>query len=537
MSKIEPEVLDKLNQQLRRGKELFQQEKYDQALEIFERLASIATKDANVFRLQGITLFQLHRYDEAIEVLQRSHALDPENAVQAYYIGSSYYQKGMYEEAVNWFGRAVELKEDYAAAWINLGVNWRKLKETEKALFCVERALTIDDSLANAHNNRANYLRFLGKRREAVESYKRAVELSPNDQSTLVNIGDVFQELGEYDLAKEYFEKVLQQDPSHPKANTFLSFVYLIRGQLEMGWPYYIHRWGMVEGGEPKASMKRQEWQGEELQGKTLFVYHEQGYGDTIQFIRYLKVLRERGVERLIFRSQEAVLDLVKTTGWADVWLSGDDRVPEHDYQVALMELPRLLNTGVKTIPGGVPYLHPVAEKRAQWAPMVQAPEGKLKVGMVWAGSTTHANDHNRSVGLEAMSQLLMVENTAWFSLQKGDPANALTAYASRFTNLGPDLESFHDTAAALLSLDLLITVDTSVAHLAAALGKPVWIMLPFSPDWRWMLQRADSPWYPSARLFRQSEPGRWDDLLQTMQIILEQVAAGRVPLEDFSVS
>jgi len=293
-----------------------------------------------------------------------------------------------------------------------------------------------------------------------------------------------------------------------------------VEGNLAAGWAEYEWRLRCQPFSHDGLALNNiAPWQGEPITGKILLVRREQGAGDTLQFIRFIPQLLQRGARVLLDVSPD-LAELSQSIAPAVELLDRNATHPTPDFYVNLMSLPRLLGVTLDNLPATIPYLSPDPCKVAAWHARLDSLRGK-KIGIVWAGNPKHANDRNRSCPLDLLSPLFGQDGLAWFSLQKGAAAAQLTRHRTAITDLGPELHSFSDTAAALSALDLLITVDTSVAHLAGALGRPAWVMLPYAPDWRWLLQREDSPWYPALRLLRQDEGGDWNGVVRKLAAAL----------------
>ena len=368
-----------------------------------------------------------------------------------------------------------------------------------------EQVLAVAPQAAQAYLNRGNALLDLGRVEPALESFRSALQVRPDYVEALVNMGGVLQHLNRYEEACAAFDEAIALAPETAAAHWNLGLSRLVQGQLAAGWAEAEWRWQALQC-EPLAT-SRPQWTGEPLAGKTILVYSEQGLGDTLQFCRYVPLLVQRGA-RVLLRVQEPLQRLLRTLP-ADCMLLGvGDALPAHDYQCALLSLPPAFGTTLESIPHAVPYLSSQPALVERWRGVLGAPEG-WRVGIAWSGSATHVNDRNRSIAFADLR--LAMPGVQLVSVQKEVRAEDRAALdASGAVHCGELLTDFEQTAALMACLDLVITVDTSVAHLAGALGKPVWVLLPFSPDWRWLLERADSPWYPSARLFRQPARGDW---------------------------
>jgi hypothetical protein len=364
---------------------------------------------------------------------------------------------------------------------------------------------------------------------EALAAARRGVVLAPSDPHCHFNLALVHYDRLELDDAIRCAERVLTLDPEYALAHSHIAAASLLRGDFARGWEEY--RWRMGRPGAVSLG-NRPEWDGRPLGHRPLLLVADQGLGDIIQFSRYIGWAASRSsniIVRCRTQSEPIKPILLQQSGMRRLWLDNDE--PSNFVAWApLSGLPRLAATRLNTVPAEIPYVRAIPEKVEAWAEQFDGrlPRGHRRVGIVWAGRPTHGNDHNRSVTLASLASLGELSNVALVSLQKGAASAQLEKYRGRapILNLGDEINDFADTAAILENLDVLVTVDTSVAHLAGAMGKPVWIMLAFAPDWRWLLDRRDSPWYPTARLFRQPTVGQWSPVIRAIIEDLEQTMA-----------
>lgn len=385
-----------------------------------------------------------------------------------------------------------------------LGSVLYELGDLDAARDVLQDVLAHDPYYADALNNMGNILARDGKPRAAVEFYERALAAAPGSQDYLANLGGVRQALGDVAAALACFDQALTIAPGHADARWNRAIARLLNGDLAGGFADYEARRLLPEFVQRTFSAPL--WSGEDVRGKTLLVHSEQGYGDTIQMVRFARLLAERGA-RVLLETHAPLARLMATAeGVASVIVHGDP-LPPFDLHVPIMSLPyRLGLASIADIPAKCPYLSAPPQSRIA---IPQRGARELRVGLVWAGRPTHKNDRNRSLAPSHLAPLAGVPNVRLFSLQLGATAADL-AQVPGIVDLAPQLADFAETAAAIEALDLVIAVDTAVAHLAGALGKEVWILLPFAPDWRWLLARDTSPWYPSAKLYRQPRLGDW---------------------------
>jgi hypothetical protein len=429
------------------------------------------------------------------------------------------HRAGRLAEAERGYLAVLKLQPRHVGALENLGVLRLLQKRNEDACALISKALELNPRSADARYNCGLALHALGRYAEALESYDRALALRADHVGTLTNRANTLLSLGRYPEAIASCERALAIKPDHPNAHLNESMARLVTGDFQGGWPKY--EWRL----QRKRPFPQPPWLGEApLAGRTILLYAEQGLGDTIQFLRYVPLVAERGA-RVVLRVQAELEPLVAGFPGVSTLVPARDPVPPFDLNCPLPSLPLAFRTGLATMPAGVPYLHAPRDRVASWAARMGG--GGLRVGLAWSGNPGHANDRHRSIAFDRLSALLERPDVQFISLQKDvrrEDAPGV-AGATRLLRLGGDFTDFADAAAVVSQLDLVITVDTSVAHLAGAMGKPVWILLPFAPDWRWLLEREDSPWYPTARLFRQHRPDDWDEAIARVGRELDALA------------
>jgi hypothetical protein len=430
----------------------------------------------------------------------------------------------MFDEAVGAYRQAIGHNPDLPEAHFNLGVTLYDQCKFDEALASYERAIDLKPDYADAFNNRGNVLQDLHRMDEALASYDAAIALRPMFAEALNNRGDAFLKLKRVDDALASLDGAVACAPDFAQAHLNRSVAFLLGGDYTRGWKEYEWRW-QVEG---KPRTDTPQWQGEDVSGKTVFLYAEQGYGDTIQFLRYAPLVAARGA-RVILEVPNALVRLACALPDVAQVVAAGDPAPAADLSCPLMSLPRVFATTVATIPADVPYLTPDrGAKAASWRQRL-APFSGARIGLVWAGSSRPHQpnadriDRRRSMTLAHFAKLADLPGANFVSLQKGPPASQTRTpptglHVHDFTD---ELKDFADTAALIAALDLVISVDTSVAHLAGALGKPVWLLNRFDTCWRWLLDRNDSPWYPTLRQFRQPRLGDWDSVMTDLQAAL----------------
>jgi tetratricopeptide (TPR) repeat protein len=374
---------------------------------------------------------------------------------------------------------------------------------------------------AEVYANLGNLFHGRGDFEQSLDWYKKSLELAPRSAATLGSLGFLYFRYAHFDKARICFDQALEIEPDNHAVRWNRALLLLLHGEFKQGWQDYESRFHTLETVRHigRRHAKKPRWDGSEIQDKTLLVYAEQGLGDTLQFCRYLPLIKAR-VGRLLFECQPPLQSLLQSLAGVDQLLPVGEAV-EYDYQIPLLSLPGLLATDLDTIPNKVPYLAVENKQIVQWQQIIDTTD--LKVGLVWAGNPEALSDKRRSISLQMLAPLAQVSGVTFYSLQKGPAAEQLQAVPAgmKIVDLAPQLNDFADTAAAIANLDLVITVDTAVAHLAGALGRPVWTLIYFPSDWRWLLEREDSPWYPTMRLFRQTEIEQWSPVIERLMAAL----------------
>ncbi|CCQ75004.1 tetratricopeptide repeat protein [Magnetospira sp. QH-2] len=426
------------------------------------------------------------------------------------------------EDAIRLYHQVLQRRPGAVDALGNMGAALRSLGKYAAAAACQQRAVALLPERASFHSNLGNALRDLDRQPEALSAHRKAVRLDPSSGGTWYNMGLVLQDLGNLDEAIVCFDKALELEPQNGKCHWDRALAILLTGELERGFEAYEARWKLPD--TPRHGLPDEQlWDGQDPAGKTIFLHQEQGFGDTIQFIRYAPMVKALGAT-VVVSCHEALIGLFSSVGGIDRLVpKGTDPGP-FDWHAPLLSLPRIFGTTMADIPATVPYVKAPSNPAVILPPVLT---GSRRVGIVWGGSPTHRNDRRRSAPFDKFIDLAGHADVTLVSLQKGGREQELarTGAGALITNLGPKLEDFTHTASAIAQLDLLITVDTSVAHLAGAMNCPAWVLVPYAPDWRWMREREDSPWYPSLRLFRQPTPGDWDGVFERVNQALADSA------------
>jgi len=465
----------------------------------------------------GNVLLGNGQLEEAVANYRRVLDIKPDFAEVHNNLGLALQAMGKFESAAASYRRALEIKPDYAEAHSHLGNTLKELGQLEMAVVSHRQSLEINPDFAEAHSNLGNALQALGQFERAVASYRRALDIKPDLVEARTSLGNALKELGQFEDALASHRHTLQIKPDYAEAHTNLGLLLLSQGQYVEGWPEFEARYepGYSRRNSIPPTLPFPQWQGEPLSGKSLIVWPEQGFGDIIQFARYFPMLKTRGLSRLTVVCKTPLVALLEKMDGVDVIipLAEASTLPLHDYWAFPMSLPLHFATTVETIPAVLPYLTAPSERLNRWEN--QLPTNRLKVGLVWKGNALHKNDANRSLpSLSTLEPLWSVPGVTFVSLQKGqgEEEAAMSPTSQPILDLGPYIMDFADTAAIVARLDLVICIDTAIAHLAGALNKPCWVLLPASGiDWRWLQKRTDSPWYPNVmRLFRQANARDW---------------------------
>lgn len=481
----------------------------------------------------GVLLVGTGKYAEALQYLEKYSAYAQNDHNVYYNIGVCYQNLGDCGNAIASYLKVILLQPSHAASLSNLGLLYSEQKDFVQAEKYLSAALSYHPEYLNGINNMGHVKLIQNKLDEARLLFEKAISIMPDDDSRfrasmLNNLGVVKFRQGEFHRAKQLYDEALKIDPDNVSVHTNRASVLLLLGEFAEGWNEY--EWRMEKSDWKTRKFKKPLPGVKYISGKRILVYSEQGYGDTIQFIRYLPLLKQLGCT-LIFECERALIPLFEGLACIDILNErniSENTDVDYDYDIGLLSLPRLLNTGLHSVPAAIPYIFADKALSQKWSNLINDGDSFLKAGIVWAGSPMHINDLNRSCGLKNFESIFGIPGIKYFSLQKGPGLLEICGQEERFINLDKlQMDTFADTAAVIDNLDLVITVDTAVAHLAAAMGKRVWILLPFVPDWRWMLNTNSSVWYPTARLYRQPAPGDWESVFRTLRKDLLELLSG----------
>jgi tetratricopeptide (TPR) repeat protein len=538
--------------------------RFQAAEQIYRQILAAEPNHADALHLLGVLAYQAGRYDEAIAYINQAIALCGNMSAFHNNLGNALKDQGKPLEAAAAYRRVLELEPDHLPARNNLGLVLSSQGRPEEAVQCYRgvldrapdfveahynlgnaltdqgkldeavasyhRALERKPDYAEVHNNLGTALLYQGKLDEAVACYCRALELRPDWPEAHYNLGTAFKDQGKLDAAASSYHRALEPRPDYAEAHLNRAFTWLLAGDWQRGWPEYEWRWRMKD--YLARPLSQPLWCGEPLVGRTILLHAEQGLGDTIQFIRYAPLVKRLGAT-VVVECQKLLAGLLEGCAGVDRLIEQGDPLPAFDVHAPLLSVPGIFKTTTASIPAAVPYLHARPALVENWR-VELSDLGGFRIGITWQGNPKFRRDRLRSIPLRFFSPLAEVPGVRLISLQKGAGSEQLAEFAGRaaVVELGSRLEHFQDTAAVMNNLDLVITSDTAAAHLAGALGIPVWVALSFAADWRWLLDRRDCPWYPTMRLFRQPTLGDWAAVFAEIRQALGQRIARLGPVK-----
>jgi FKBP-type peptidyl-prolyl cis-trans isomerase 2/TolA-binding protein len=496
---------------------------FDKAIFSYKLALSYKYDYTEAYHNIGVIYWKLKNFEEAISNLMYAINFNPFHALSYYHLGVIYQELGQIKKATNLYERALQIDPTLSSAYFNLGVIHQDKEEYDFAIERYKKALEYSPENFGAYNNLG--LCYLENENldDAMASFQKSIELKPDFAEAYSNIGNVYHNKLMLDEAINMYKKAIDIDPNYTDAHWNLAISYLLKGELEQGWKEYEWRWKTDEFHRP--SFPKPIWNGEPIHGKKLLIITEQGLGDALQFLRYIPLIYKKGV-KIIFTCSEELIPLIKNHEEISEIIPRNSIVPEFDYYCSLLSLPLIFNTTINNIPQNIPYINATKKSIKYWHNKLSNNQNKMKIGIVWAGNPKHKMDKKRSIPLKTYYPLFDLKGVAFYSLQKGKGSEQVDDESKKMglIDLTNEINDFSDTAGFIMNLDLVITVDTAVAHLAGALGRPVWVLIPYIPDWRWMLNREDSPWYPTMRLFRQSSRGDWETVVIKIRQELERL-------------
>ena len=516
-----------------RGVALDQLSRFREAVDSFNAAIRLNPDYAAAYTNKGNALAELLRFDEAVSSLLQSIKIDESNEIAYYNLGRVFEKTGKVEDSIKCYTKAIAINPDYLEAWINRGISHEKLGMFDSALADFGKAININENSDDAYYNRGNVLYKMSRFSEALENFNSAIQLKTSHHDVYINRANTLQELRKYSEALLDYDRAIALNSEDAEAYFGKSHATLALGNLKDGWSLYEWRFESESYIDTRRGIDGPSWTGKEsLVDKKILIHGEQGLGDTIQFCRYIRRIEEIGGE-VIFQVQKPLVNLLKDLKGVSQIIPKGAELPRYDFQCALMSLPLALGTTIETIPNQVPYIDIDAERVAKWRNYL-GQEG-FKIAICWQGSTQGKIDVGRSFPVQMFEGIAGIKGMRLISLQKNEgveqlhnlpPGMKVEELPENFDNAP---HAFLDSAAIMRSVDLVITSDTSLTHLAGALGVKTWLPLQFASDWRWMLDRDDSPWYPNHRLFRQAHLGDWKGVFNQMECaLLEQLKRSR---------
>jgi tetratricopeptide (TPR) repeat protein len=465
------------------------------------------------------------RTEEGLNWARRAEAADERAASPHYIMGRLWQDTGRLPEAEAAYRNAIRLQADHARAHNNLGCVLHMQGRLEEALAAYRRALELDPRLPQANQNYAAIARDAGALERAVAEFERHTATHPEDAMAFNDLGNAYRELGRNELALAAYERAVALAPDLAQAHFSRSFVLLLLGRYREGWRDYEWRWRIPAFNEPARRFSAPMWKGGAIERGTLLLHAEQGLGDTLQFMRYVPRCTARCAS-VVLECQPELHGLLQGTAGPQRVLARGAPLPEFVAHAPLMSLPAIFGTTLEDMPWSGPYIRANPEKVSAWGDRLEG--SGFRVGLVWAGRPQQWDDRKRTISLDLFAPLSRAAGAVFYSLQVGEAAAqaANPPAGLRLVDMAPRIVDFADTAAIVANLDLVITIDTSVAHLAGAMGVPVWVLIASAPDWRYHLGRSDNPWYPSMRLFRQDRNGDWSAPIARVAAALEPLAA-----------
>jgi len=495
------------------------------------RAGTEAERSADLLR-RAAELQQAGDGGGAEECYRQALTLQPENADTgrrlAHHLAlraGAYQERGEFEAAIESYEESLALDRERPQVHNNLGNAYKSLGRLEEAIAAYRLAIATDAGLAEAHLNLGVALEQAGEAGEAMAQCRAALALRPSFAEASLSLGFLLEQEGDAQGALERYREAIVARPDYAEAHFNYALQLLLQGDYANGWKEYEWRMRLpgLEGAWP------QSWDGSPLGGKVILLYAEQGFGDVIQFVRYAPLVAERG-GRVIVCCQPKLKALLKTVPGVSAVLGAGEPLPPFDVRCSLLSLPRIFGTTVDTIPAQLPYVRADSERSQYWKTMLEGDAGSMKVGLFWSTESKNRISPLRSLDLDMLAPLAGIPGVTYYSLQRGEAAGQATRPPRdmKLVDLTAQLGDFADDAALISNLDLVISINTATAHLAGAMGRQIWTLTQFPPDWRWLLGRDDSPWYPTMRLFRRERQDGWAQVVSRLEQALRQLATQR---------
>jgi tetratricopeptide (TPR) repeat protein len=503
-----------VHKKLRLAVKYYQTGNFRQAENIYKEILESQPDNFDALYFLGVILQQKKEYDSAISYYKKALHLNPRKADAYYNLGLIFQDQAEFDEAIESYQQAIKLNPDFADAYYNLGLIFQDQAEADSAIANYRIFLQFNSKDADAYLNLGHAYQMKGQLEEAITCFQKAMQINTDLPDAYYNLGNAYKEKGQPEVAIPYYQKAIQRAPDFVDAHWNMALALLLSGDFNQGWKKYEWRWKLENRHLPVFAQPL--WNGSSIDGLTILIHGEQGFGDIIQFVRYVPLVAERGA-KVLLRCGGELVSLLQNIRGIDKVLSYSEQPSDFDTYCPIATLPLLFGTTLDTIPAKIPYVGVSPSIIEKWEHRIQKDNSTLRIGLVWSGNPKNIILKNKSFPLETFMPLGELHKIAFYSLQKGNASEQAKNPPKGITLLDytDEINDFSDTAALIENLDLVISVDTAVAHLTGALGKPIWTLLPFSPAWRWLLHRDDSPWYPTMRLFRQPSPGDWESVIE----------------------
>jgi Flp pilus assembly protein TadD len=493
-----------------RGVALGREKRLDEAVECFEQAIRIDPEFALAHRNLGFARELLGDMAGALVSYRRAVELNPTAVDVLKRLGEALFKTGSIVQAAECFERACSLAPENSSAFNDLGVALSKLNRHAEAALTFRRATELAPRSAIPFAGLGAALTCLNRHEEGEKCLLRAIEVDPSEPSPHSNLGILYKQLGRLDDALRHYNRAIELKPDYPEAQKARALCLLLKGDFPAGWPGYEWR---AQMGDLRFVHPAPRWTGDPLAGRTLLIETEQGLGDTIQFVRYAAEIKSRHQGKIVVACEPPLVPLLQQAAGIDVLIAQNQPRPPFDVWTPLLSVPGIFQHSLSTVPARIPYLSAEPERVARWKARL-APIAGMRIGIAWQGNKQNAQNQNRSFPVAVFAPIAAINGVSLISLQKGSGSEELAACPFPVQTLGEDFDAaggaFLDTAAVMLNLDLVISADTSIAHVAGALGVPVWVPLAYVPDWRWTMHSERTPWYPTMRLFRQTSAGDW---------------------------
>lgn len=511
------------------GLDFFNRKLYPEAESSFRASLSIIPNRESVLVNLSATLLKLDKYSDAKNISKQVLELNNLNQEAWLNLGNALLKLQQYEQSITAYDKAISTGSELAEIWYSRGIALQELKQHEQALTSYDKAISIDPESAESWSNRGNILQELKQYEQAINSYDKAISINPGYANARYNRGIAFQELKQYKQAINSYDEAVNIDPKYADAYWNKSLIQLLTGDFQDGWTNYEYRWHR-NGADKKRYQEIKELENiNEAESSTVLVWWEQGYGDVIQFSRYVPLLAELAAE-VVFVVPVALKTLLERSFPTLKVITNEEPISSVDFQLPLMSLPRLLFADLDHVPSPNRYLRPLASNISNWESKLKLDRCRINIGIACSGNVANKHDKFRSLGLSFFEPLSRLANLYLIQKDLRESDKDFLGRNPKINFLGDQITSFEDSASIVEHMDLIVTVCTSLAHLAGALGKRTAVLLTWNSDWRWFLNRQDSPWYSSVKLFRQTSPGDWESVIQDVISDLKRDTLAKSP-------